>query len=131
MSDLQQITDFSKMISFLLSAVTAGFAVVIWWIIRGLAQDIKEIRGDQINHKAVCMDRYRTKDEAERQWIELTNRLGSMETTAKERYTQMWDKIDKQTALFVQDKNATMLDIRNISDRVSKLDQRVETLEKS
>ena len=112
MNDIQQITDFSRIMSFLLTAVTAGFAVVIWWIIRGLAQDIKEIRADQINHKANCLDRFRTKEEAERQWTALTEKLTYMDAQAKERSQALWNKME------------------HLTERVTRLDQQITMMGK-
>jgi hypothetical protein len=121
-------TDIFRLLSILLSAVTAGFACVVWWIIKGLGSDIRGMREELVANVRSCSDKFRTKTEAAEQWSTLKTTLDKAEAVAKERHEQVWKKIDNQTALFMQEKGCLANTISSISERLTRNEICVETL---
>jgi hypothetical protein len=121
-------TDIFRLLSILLSAVTAGFACVVWWIIKGLGSDIRGMREELVANVRSCSDKFRTKAEASEQWGALKTTLDKAEAVAKERHEQVWKKIDNQTALFMQEKGCLANTINSISERLTRNEICVETL---
>ena len=128
---IELITDLARLLYVLLSAVTAGFALVIWWIIKGLASDIKGMRQELFNNIQTCSEKFRTKKEAETQWAQLNATMERAEAVAKERFEQVWKKIDNQTALFMQEKSYLNGAINQNSEKINKLEYTVSDIIKN
>ncbi len=63
--------------------------------------------------------KYRTKEDANRDWQELKTTLAKLETQQKERHDQLWGKLDNQTKLMMQEKEFINNNLLKLSDRVS------------
>ena len=114
--------DAARFLYILLSAVTTGFAFVIWWIIKGLSSDVKAMRQELNVNMQACGEKFRTKKESESQWQQLNLMIAKSEAVATERHTQVWNKIDNQTKLFMQEKEYLTIALNGNAEKITRLE---------
>lgn len=66
--------------------------------------------------------KYRTKEEANKDWMSLNTLLCKIETQQKERHDQLWAKLDNQTKLFMQEKEFININLLKLSDRMTTME---------